>query len=89
MPNVYLFSKKEVMANSIIVFSLQYEGSTHIYRLLPWRSWINGNTVYFPQINETTGLNTGDAEELNKIAKATDNHLLTSVSMGGSFRTKW
>jgi hypothetical protein len=38
-----------------------------------------GNTVYFPQINETTGLNTGDAEELNKIAKATDNHLLTSV----------
>jgi hypothetical protein len=23
MPNVYLFSKKEVMANSIIVFSLQ------------------------------------------------------------------
>jgi hypothetical protein len=50
--------------------------------LLPWRSWINGNTVYFPQINETTGLNTGDAEELNKIAKATDNHLLTSVSLG-------
>jgi hypothetical protein len=47
-----------------------------------------GNTVYFPQINETTGLNTGDAEELNKIAKATDNHLLTSVS-GRSFRTKW
>jgi predicted AlkP superfamily pyrophosphatase or phosphodiesterase len=41
-----------------------------------------GNTVYFPEVNKTKGLNTGDARELMKIAEATNGHLLTSVSLG-------
>jgi predicted AlkP superfamily pyrophosphatase or phosphodiesterase len=85
MPNVYLFSKKGSYGkqhHSVFPTVTRVNASSLSTGCYPGSHGLMGNTVYFPQINETTGLNTGDAEELNKIAKATDNHLLTSVSLG-------
>lgn len=41
-----------------------------------------GNTVYFPNVDRNKGLDTGDAEELQRIADATDGNLLTTLSLG-------
>ena len=41
-----------------------------------------GNTIYFPQVNKTKGLNTGEASELNRVNVATGGHLLTAISLG-------
>ncbi|RTY91391.1 alkaline phosphatase family protein [Flavobacterium sp. RSP46] len=85
MPNVYLFSKKGSYGkqhHSVFPTVTRVNASSLSTGCYPGSHGLMGNTVYFPQINETAGLNTGEAEELNKISKATDNHLLTSVSLG-------
>lgn len=85
MPNVYLFSKKGSYGkqhHSVFPTVTRVNASSLSTGCYPGSHGLMGNTVYFPQVNETAGLNTGDAEELNKIAKATGNHLLTSVSLG-------
>jgi predicted AlkP superfamily pyrophosphatase or phosphodiesterase len=85
MPNVYLFSKKGSYGkqhHSVFPTVTRVNASSLSTGCYPGSHGLMGNTVYFPQINETAGLNTGEAEELNKITKATDNHLLTSVSLG-------
>jgi len=85
MPNVYLFSKKGSYAkqhHSVFPTVTRVNASSLSTGCYPGSHGLMGNTVYFPQIKETAGLNTGDADELNKIAKATDDHLLTAVSLG-------
>lgn len=85
MPNVYLFSKKGSYGkqhHSVFPTVTRVNASSLSTGCYPGSHGLMGNTVYFPKIKETAGLNTGDAEELNKIAKSTDNHLLTSVSLG-------
>ena len=86
MPNLYLFSKKGSYGkqhHSVFPTVTRVNASSLSTGCYPGSHGLMGNTVYFPQIKETAGLNTGDAEELNKIAEATDNHLLTAVSLGG------
>jgi hypothetical protein len=46
-----------------------------------------GNTVFFPEVDSTKGLNTGDADQLMRIQRATDNGLLTSVTLGEILRS--
>ncbi|WP_396184797.1 alkaline phosphatase family protein [Flavobacterium sp.] len=85
MPNLYLFSKKGSYGkqhHSVFPTVTRVNASSLSTGCYPGSHGLMGNTVYFPQIKETAGLNTGDAEELNKIAKATDDHLLTAVSLG-------
>ena len=85
MPNLYLFSKKGSYGkqhHSVFPTVTRVNASSLSTGCYPGSHGLMGNTVYFPQIKETAGLNTGDAEELNKIAEATDNHLLTAVSLG-------
>lgn len=85
MPNVYLFSKKGSYGkqhHSVFPTVTRVNASSLSTGCYPGSHGLMGNTVYFPKINETAGLNTGDAEELNKITKATDDHLLTAVSLG-------
>ncbi|MFV8375060.1 alkaline phosphatase family protein [Flavobacterium sp. LB1P71] len=85
MPNVYLFSKKGSYGkqhHSVFPTVTRVNASSLSTGCYPGSHGLMGNTVYFPEIKETAGLSTGDAAELNKIAKATDNHLLTSVSLG-------
>jgi predicted AlkP superfamily pyrophosphatase or phosphodiesterase len=85
MPNLYLFSKKGSYGkqhHSVFPTVTRVNASSLSTGCYPGSHGLMGNAVYFPQINETAGLNTGDASELNKIAEATDNHLLTAVSLG-------
>ncbi|HEU4471565.1 MAG TPA: alkaline phosphatase family protein [Flavisolibacter sp.] len=41
-----------------------------------------GNTVYFPQVDAKKGINTGEAEEMQKVIEATHGHLLTATTLG-------
>ena len=72
MPNVYLFSKKGIYGkqhHSIFPTVTRVNASSLSTGCYPGSHGLMGNTVYFPKIKETAGLNTGDADELNKIAQ--------------------
>ncbi|WP_204280317.1 alkaline phosphatase family protein, partial [Raoultella ornithinolytica] len=45
----------------------------------PATNGILGNTVYFPQVDKTKGLNTGEASEMEKVSAASGGHLLTTI----------
>jgi predicted AlkP superfamily pyrophosphatase or phosphodiesterase len=85
MPNVYAFSKKGSYGkqhHSVFPTVTRVNASSYSTGSYPGTHGLLGNTVYFPQVSKTTGLNTGDAAELEKITKATNNNLLTSISLG-------
>jgi hypothetical protein len=85
MPNVYAFSKKGSYGNqhhSVFPTVTRVNASSYSTGSYPGTHGLMGNTVYFPQVNKTTGLNTGDASQLEAIAKATGDHLLTAASLG-------
>ncbi|HCN83549.1 MAG TPA: alkaline phosphatase family protein [Sphingobacteriaceae bacterium] len=85
MPNVYAFSKKGSYGkqhHSVFPTVTRVNASSYSTGSYPGTHGLMGNTVYFPQVNKTAGLNTGDASQLDIIAKATGDHLLTAVSLG-------
>ncbi|MBW0177773.1 alkaline phosphatase family protein [Sediminibacterium sp.] len=85
MPNVYAFSKRGSYGkqhHSVFPTVTRVNSSSYSTGSYPGTNGIMGNTVYFPQVNPVKGLNTGDAAELNKIAAATNDRLLTAVSLG-------
>jgi len=85
MPNVYAFSKRGSYGkqhHSVFPTVTRVNSSSYSTGSYPGTNGIMGNTVYFPQVNPVKGLNTGDASELNKIAAATNDRLLTAVSLG-------
>ncbi|MFI5129352.1 MAG: alkaline phosphatase family protein [Chitinophagales bacterium] len=85
MPNVYAFSKTGCYGkqhHSVFPTVTRVNASSYSTGSYPATHGLMGNTVYFPQVDNKKGLNTGNAEELNKINKATNGHLLTAVSLG-------
>jgi hypothetical protein len=85
MPNVYAFSKTGCYGrqhHSVFPTVTRVNASSYSTGSYPGTHGLMGNTVYFPQVDSKKGLNTGNAEELNKINKATNGHLLTAVSLG-------
>jgi len=85
MPNVYAFSKRGVYGkqhHSVFPTVTRVNSSSYATGSYPGTNGIMGNTVYFPQVNPVKGLNTGDAKELNKIAVATNDRLVTATSLG-------
>lgn len=85
MPNVYAFGKRGSYGkqhHSVFPTVTRVNSSSYSTGSYPGTNGIMGNTVYFPQVNPLKGLNTGDAGELNKIAAATNDRLLTAVSLG-------
>lgn len=85
MPNVYAFSKRGSYGkqhHSVFPTVTRVNSSSYSTGSYPGTNGIMGNTVYFPQVNPVKGLNTGDASELNKIAVATNDRLLTATSLG-------
>jgi predicted AlkP superfamily pyrophosphatase or phosphodiesterase len=85
MPNVYAFSKRGCYGkqhHSVYPTVTRVNSSSYSSGSYPSTNGIMGNTVYFPEIDKKKGLNTGEAAELNKIAAATNGHLLTSISLG-------
>jgi predicted AlkP superfamily pyrophosphatase or phosphodiesterase len=85
MPNLYAFSKKGSYGkqhHSVFPTVTRVNASSLSTGCYPGSHGLMGNTIYFPEINKAVGLNTGDASELNKISDATDNNLLTAISLG-------
>lgn len=85
MPNVYAFSKRGVYGkyhHSVFPTVTRVNSSSYATGSYPGTNGIMGNTVYFPQVDTTKGLNTGDAKELNRISIATHDRLLTAMSLG-------
>ena len=85
MPNVYAFSKRGSYGkqhHSVFPTVTRVNASSYSTGSYPGTHGLLGNTVYFPEVNKTAGLSTGDASELERIAKATNGHLLTALSLG-------
>ena len=85
MPNVYAFSKRGSYGkkhHSVFPTVTRVNASSYSTGSYPGTHGLLGNTVYFPVVDAKKGLNTGDYNELNKIAKATNGHLLTAISLG-------
>ncbi len=85
MPNLYAFSKKGcygMQHHSVFPTVTRVNASSYATGSYPATHGLLGNTIYFPQVDRTKGLNTGEASELNKVSVATNGQLLTAVSLG-------
>jgi len=85
MPNLYKLAKKGSYGkqhHSVFPTVTRVNSASYATGSYPATHGLMGNSVYFPEINKTKGLNTGDASELNRITEATGNKLLTAVSLG-------
>jgi len=85
MPNLYAFKKKAAYGtqhHSVFPTVTRVNASSYATGSYPGTHGLMGNSVYFPQIDKTKALNTGNASEIDEITKATDNHVLTAASLG-------
>lgn len=85
MPNLYAFSQRGCYGrshHSVFPTVTRVNSSSYSTGCYPAKSGLMGNTVYFPQVDKTKGLNTGDAADLNKVTEATQGKLLTAVTLG-------
>jgi predicted AlkP superfamily pyrophosphatase or phosphodiesterase len=92
MPNLYAFRKQNAYGkqhHSVFPTVTRVNASSYSTGSYPGTHGLLGNTVYFPEVDTKKGLNTGDASELNKIAQATNGHLLTTISLGEVLQSVW
>jgi arylsulfatase A-like enzyme len=85
MPNVYAFQKRGAYGkqhHSVFPTVTRVNASSYATGSYPDHHGIMGNTVFFPIVDPVKGLNTGNAEDLLRIAKATNGQLLTATSLG-------
>ena len=85
MPNLYAFKQKGsygAQHHSVYPTVTRVNASSYSTGSYPGTHGLLGNSVYFPEISNNSSLNTGEAEELNKITAATNGKLLTAVSLG-------
>ncbi|EHQ31199.1 alkaline phosphatase family protein [Mucilaginibacter paludis] len=85
MPNLYAFRKQGSYGkqhHSVYPTVTRVNSSAYSTGSYPAKTGLMGNTVYFPEVDQLKGLNTGEAEDLNRISKATNGKLLTTVSLG-------
>lgn len=85
MPNLYAFSKKGAYGknhHSVFPTVTRVNSSSYSTGSYPKTHGLMGNTVYFPKVDRKQGLNTGEAENLNKINESEDGNLLTTISLG-------
>jgi predicted AlkP superfamily pyrophosphatase or phosphodiesterase len=85
MPNLHAFKLKAAYGtqhHSVFPTVTRVNASSYATGSYPGTHGLMGNSVYFPQVDKTKALNTGNASEIDEIAKATDNHVLTAASLG-------
>ena len=85
MPNLYAFGKKGCYGpkhHSVFPTVTRVNASSYSTGSYPATHGLMGNTVYFPKVDPTKGLNTGEAAEMMKVGDATDGKLLTAISLG-------
>lgn len=86
MPNLYAFKQQACYGtkhHSVFPTVTRVNSSSYSTGSYPATHGLMGNTVYFPEVDKTQGLNTGDAADLNRIDSATNGHLLTTTSSLG------
>jgi hypothetical protein len=89
MPNVYALKKSGCYGlehHSVFPTVTRVNASSYATGAYPAKHGMMGNTVYFPEVDKTRGVNTGEVAELMRIQSATGNKLLTSVSLGELLR---
>ncbi|MBA4853625.1 alkaline phosphatase family protein [Emticicia sp. BO119] len=85
MPNLYAFSKKGAYGknhHSVFPTVTRVNSSSYSTGSYPKTHGLMGNTVYFPKVDQKQGLNTGEAENLNKVNESENGNLLTAISLG-------
>jgi predicted AlkP superfamily pyrophosphatase or phosphodiesterase len=85
MPNLYAFKQRSSYGrqhHSVFPTVTRVNASSYSTGSYPGTHGLLGNSVYFPSVSKNSSLNTGEAEELNKIVDATQGKLLTAVSLG-------
>ncbi|MBC7915695.1 MAG: alkaline phosphatase family protein [Pyrinomonadaceae bacterium] len=85
MPNLYAFKKKGAYGthhHSVFPTVTRVNASSYATGSYPATHGLMGNSVYFPEVSTTKSLNTGEAEDLNKVTAATNGNLLTAISIG-------
>jgi hypothetical protein len=85
MPNLYAFKKKGAYGmqhHSVFPTVTRVNASSYATGSYPATHGLMGNSVYFPEVDKTHSLNTGEAEDLNKVTEATKGNLLTAISLG-------
>ncbi|WEK35501.1 MAG: alkaline phosphatase family protein [Candidatus Pseudobacter hemicellulosilyticus] len=91
MPNLYAFKKRSAYGkahHSVFPTVTRVNSSSYSTGSYPKTHGLMGNSVYFPEVNKTKSLNTGEAEDLFKIAEATHGQLLTTISLGEILQAK-
>ncbi len=84
MPNLFAFKNKAAYGrqhHSVFPTVTRVNASSYSTGSYPGTHGLMGNSVYFPQVNKTKALNTGNASEVDEIAKATGNKVLTAASL--------
>ena len=85
MPNLYALGKRGVVfSNHHAVYPTvtRVNASSIVTGAYPERHGLLGNTVFFPQVDPSKFLDTGDRENLVKINDAVKGNLLTVPSLG-------
>ncbi len=85
MPRLHAFGKKGSYGkhnHSVFPTVTRVNSASYATGSYPSRHGLLGNTVYFPQVDATKGLNTGEAAELMRISEATSGKLLLTPSLG-------
>lgn len=85
MPNLNAFKQAGSYGmhhHSVFPTVTRVNSSSYSTGSYPAKNGLMGNTIYFPEVNKTKGLNTGEAENLVKVNEATHGHLLTVTSLG-------
>ncbi|KAA2241020.1 sulfatase-like hydrolase/transferase [Chitinophaga agrisoli] len=85
MPHLYAFKKQGTYGqehHSVFPTVTRVNASSYSTGSYPATHGLMGNSVYFPEVSKTKSINTGEAEELQKVITATNGHLLTAVTLG-------
>ena len=85
MPNLYRLKKDGSFGkqhHSVFPTVTRVNSASYATGSYPASHGLMGNSVFFPEISTSKGLNTGEAAELKRITEATGNKLLTAISLG-------
>jgi predicted AlkP superfamily pyrophosphatase or phosphodiesterase len=85
MPNVYKLKQEGAYGNqhhSVFPTVTRVNASSYSTGSYPEQHGLMGNTVYFPGVSKTRGLDTGDAEQLEQASLSVAGNLLTATSFG-------
>jgi hypothetical protein len=86
MPRLFAFRQAASYGaehHSVFPTVTRVNSSSYSTGSYPATHGLMGNTVYFPEVDSSKGLNTGDAGQLKRIDSATKGHLLTTTASLG------